>query len=96
MVAAMGRPIQVIAPPRVNGNGTASLGVVCLAAALQGWLRTRVTLVDRIILLAAGFLFVAPWPVGDLVALVLLGIVLGLQTLRRTQEMAPAPAASLD
>jgi TRAP transporter 4TM/12TM fusion protein len=83
-------------PQILLASGTAALGVVCLAAALQGWLRTRVTLVDRVILLAAGFLFVAPWLLADLVALVLLGIVLGLQTLRRTPEMTPAPAASLD
>src|SRR5687768_445388 len=83
-------------PQILLASGTAALGVVCLAAALQGWLRTRVTLVERVILLAAGFLFVAPWLVGDLVALALLALVLGLQTLRRTQEIAPAPAASLD
>ena len=31
--------------------GTAALGVVCLAAGLQGWLRRRATLVDRLLLL---------------------------------------------
>jgi TRAP transporter 4TM/12TM fusion protein len=83
-------------PQILLAGGTAALGVVCLAAALQGWLLKRVTLVDRVMLLAAGLLFVNPWLLGDLIALVLLGGVLGLQTLRRPPEMAPAPAASLD
>jgi TRAP-type uncharacterized transport system fused permease subunit len=83
-------------PQILLAGGTAALGVVCLAAALQGWLLKRVTLVDRVMLLAAGLLFVNPRLLGDLIALVLLGGVLGLQTLRRPPEMAPAPAASLD
>src|SRR5687768_4985291 len=83
-------------PQILLAAGTAALGVICLAAALQGWLRTRVTFVERVILLAAGSLFVAPWLLGDFIALVLLGGVLTLQTLRRTQEIAPAPAATLD
>jgi TRAP transporter 4TM/12TM fusion protein len=83
-------------PQILLAAGTAALGVICLAAALQGWLRTHVTFVERVILLAAGSLFVAPWLLGDFIALVLLGGVLALQTLRRPPEMAPAPAASLD
>src|SRR5687768_123942 len=83
-------------PQILLAAGTAALGVICLAAALQGWLRTHVTFVERVILLTAGSLFVAPWLLGDFIALVLLGGVLALQTLRRTQEIAPAPAATLD
>jgi TRAP transporter 4TM/12TM fusion protein len=83
-------------PQILVAAGTATLGVVCLAAALQGWLRNRATLVDRILLLVAGFLFVAPWLLGDLIALVLLAVVYVLQGLRRAPEMASAPAASLD
>ncbi|MGH7417903.1 MAG: TRAP transporter permease, partial [Candidatus Rokuibacteriota bacterium] len=71
-------------------GGTAALGVVCLAAALQGWLRTRTTLLDRAILFVAGFLFVAPWLLGDLIALVLLAGIYGLQGLRRAPEIVPA------
>jgi TRAP-type uncharacterized transport system fused permease subunit len=70
--------------------------VVCLAAGLQGWLRTRTTLVDRALLLAAGGLFVTPWIAADVAALIVLGLVLGLQTLRRVPPVAHARVASLD
>jgi TRAP-type uncharacterized transport system fused permease subunit len=83
-------------PVVLLASGTAARGVMCLAAALQGWLRARATLVDRALLLVAGFLFVAPWGVGDLIALGLLGATWALQGLRRAPEMTSAPAASLD
>jgi TRAP transporter 4TM/12TM fusion protein len=83
-------------PEILFAGGTAALGVVCLAAGLQGWLRTRATPVDRIVLFAAGFLFVAPWLLADLIALALLALTWGLQGLRRVPEIAPAPVASLD
>jgi len=76
--------------------GTAAFGVVCLAGGLQGWLRGRATIVERVMLLAAGFLFVAPWLLGDLLALLLFALTYGLQTLRRVPEVAPARTASLD
>jgi TRAP transporter 4TM/12TM fusion protein len=77
-------------------GGTAALGVVCLAAGLQGWLRSPTTLVDRAMLLVAGFLFVTPWALADVVALVLLGVTYALQGLRRAPEIARASAAPLD
>jgi TRAP transporter 4TM/12TM fusion protein len=83
-------------PQILLSGGTAALGVICLAAGLQGWLRSRATLVDRALLLAAGFLFVVPWLIADVAGLVLLTIVYGLQWQRRASEIAPAPAASLD
>ncbi|HEV8584818.1 MAG TPA: TRAP transporter permease [Methylomirabilota bacterium] len=83
-------------PEILLAGGTAALGVICLAAALQGWLRCRTTLLDRAVLIVAGFLFVAPWFVADVVALILFGAVYGLQGLRRVPEVAPATAASLD
>ncbi len=83
-------------PQILLAAGTAALGVVCLAAGLQGWLRRRATLVDRLLLFVAGFLFVAPWLLADLVALILLAVTYGLQGLRPAPEIAPAPAASLD
>ncbi|MGH6962389.1 MAG: TRAP transporter permease, partial [Dongiaceae bacterium] len=76
--------------------GTAALGVICLAAGLQGWLRGPATFVERGVLLVAGFLFVAPWLLADAIALALLAGTYGLQTLRRTPETAPARAATLD
>ena len=74
----------------------AGLGIFCLAAGLQGWLRCRATMLDRTLLLAAGILFVVPSLVADLGGLILLGLTWSLQSLRRASEIAPAPAASLD
>jgi TRAP-type uncharacterized transport system fused permease subunit len=69
---------------------------VCLAAGLQGWLRTRATIPDRLALLAAGGLFVTSSMLADVAALILLGIVLTRQTLRRVPAVAHAPAPTLD
>jgi TRAP transporter 4TM/12TM fusion protein len=74
----------------------AVVGVVCLAAGLQGWLRSRATPLDRVLLIAAGMLFVVPYALADVAGLLLLGLVWGRQSLRREPGVAPAPAASLD
>jgi len=83
-------------PQILLAGGTASLGVVCLAAGLHGWFRCRATLLERLMLLAGGFLFVTPWLLADTVALALLAMTYVVQGLRRAPEIAPAPAASLD
>ena len=74
----------------------AGIGIFCLAAGLQGWLRCRATVLDRALLVTAGFLFVVPNLVAGAGGLVLLALTWGLQSLRRASEIAPAPAASLD
>ena len=74
----------------------AAIGIFCLAAGLQGWLRCRATPLDRILLVTAGFLFVVPNLVAGAGGLLLLALTLSLQSLRRAPEVAPAPAASLD
>jgi TRAP transporter 4TM/12TM fusion protein len=74
----------------------AGIGVFCLAAGLQGWLRSRATPLDRALLIAAGLLFVVPWPVTSLAGLALLAATYGLQSARRRPGIVSAPAASLD
>ena len=74
----------------------AGVGVFCLAAGLQGWLRGRATPLDRFLLVSAGLLFVVPNLVADAAGLILLGLAWALQSLRRAPEIAPAPAPSLD
>jgi TRAP transporter 4TM/12TM fusion protein len=54
---------------------TATIGVVCIAAGLQGWLITKTTLVQRIILLATGFLMVDPGLITDTIGLISLALV---------------------
>jgi TRAP transporter 4TM/12TM fusion protein len=74
----------------------AALGVFCLAAGLQGWLRRRATALERALLIAAGILLVVPNLMADAGGLLLLALAWGLQSVRRASEIAPAPAASLD
>jgi len=74
----------------------AGIGVFCLAAGLQGWLRHRATALDRLLLVAASILFVTPNAVADVAGLLLLGLAWGLQSFRRAAGVAPATTASLD
>ena len=74
----------------------AALGVFCLAAALQGWMRCRTTPAERALLFAAAGLFIVPNVLADVAAVALLAAVYGLQWARRVPGIAPAPAASLD
>ena len=73
----------------------AGVGVFCLAAGLQGWLRRRATPLERALLITAGMLLVVPNLMADAGGLILLALVWILQSLR-APEIAPAPAASLD
>ena len=76
----------------------AGVGVFCLAAGLQGWLRVRASPLERAILIAAGGLLVAPNAMADVAGLVLFALVWTMQTMtmRRAAGVASAPAASLD
>jgi TRAP transporter 4TM/12TM fusion protein len=74
----------------------AGVGVFCLAAGLQGWLRRRATPLERALLITAGMLLVVPNLMADAGGLMLLALAWTLQSLRRAPEIAPAPAASLD
>ena len=74
----------------------AAIGVFCLAAGLQGWLRVRASPLERAMLIAAGGLLVAPNAMADVAGLVLFGLVWTMQTMRRAAGVASAPAASLD
>ena len=87
----IGSPLQIVlaAVPAIAG-------VFCLAAALQGWLRTHATLFERALLGAAAVLFIVPNLLADAVAVALVALAYGLQYLRRSPGVTPAPAASLD
>jgi TRAP transporter 4TM/12TM fusion protein len=83
-------------PEILGAFARAAIGIFCLAAGLQGWLRSRATPLDRTLLIAAGILFVVPNLLADLAGAVLLALAWGAQSLRRAPEIARAPAASLD
>ncbi|HEX9747595.1 MAG TPA: TRAP transporter permease [Methylomirabilota bacterium] len=74
----------------------AALGVFCLAAGLQGWLRRRATALERALLVTAGILLVVPNLMADAGGLLLLALAWSLQSVRRASEIVPAPAPSLD
>jgi TRAP transporter 4TM/12TM fusion protein len=80
-------------PDIVYAAAAAGMGVFCLAAGLQGWLRHRATALDRALLLAAAVLFVVPQPLANGGGLLLLATAYGLQAQRRAPEVASAPAA---
>ena len=87
---------RLVAGDPASPSREPALGVFCLAAGLQGWLRRRATALERALLIAAGILFVMPNLMADAVGLILLALVWGLQSPRRAPEIAPAPAPSLD
>src|SRR5213592_319370 len=62
---------------------TAAVGIVALAGGLQGWLFSRTSLAERIMLVVAGFLLVYPKALFDAVGFVLVVLVLVMQWLRR-------------
>ena len=67
---------------------TAAIGVAALAAGFQGWALKQTTMVERTMLLVAGFALVYPTMVADLVGIGLVLAALALQYLRNE----PAPA----
>jgi TRAP-type uncharacterized transport system fused permease subunit len=54
-------------------NLTAFIGVGVLAAGICGWLMRKTSGIERILLIAAGFILVYPNPVADLLGLSLAG-----------------------
>jgi TRAP transporter 4TM/12TM fusion protein len=66
----------------------ATLALVSLAAAAEGWLLEKTNALERTLLLAAGLLFVYPRPVFDAIGAVLLCAALVMQVLRRRRRTA--------
>ena len=66
------------------------VGVICLAAGLQGYLRDETKIWERLALLVAAICLIKPGLVTDVVGLALLAIVFAAQTLRRRVDRNPA------
>ena len=58
---------------------TACIGAICLAASLMGWLFSAASVWQRAVLFVAALLLIKPGVYTDIVGLVLLGIVAGVQ-----------------
>ena len=54
---------------------TATIGVVCLAAGLQGWFLTKTNIIQRIGLLVTAFLMIDPGLITDITGIAILAIV---------------------
>jgi len=63
---------------------TAAVGIIALAGGLQGWLWRRTTPIERVMLIAAGFMLVYPKAAFDVIGFALVVAVLVMQWLRRT------------
>jgi TRAP transporter 4TM/12TM fusion protein len=69
---------------------SASIGVVCLAASLFGWLFTLASPWQRVLLFIAALCLIKPGLYTDAVGLVLLAAVAAAQKLQRSKEVRPA------
>jgi TRAP-type uncharacterized transport system fused permease subunit len=67
---------------------TGMVGVVALAAALEGYFLRAATWFERALFLAAAFLLIDPGAVTDLVGLALLGVVIAIQKLWAPRTVA--------
>ncbi|SNT08782.1 TRAP transporter, 4TM/12TM fusion protein [Noviherbaspirillum humi] len=61
---------------------TAAIGIAAIAAGFQGWMWLRTTLVERIMLIVAGFALVYPGVVADIVGFGLVIVAVAMQFLR--------------
>jgi len=55
---------------------TASIGAVCIASGIQGWLLSKTTIIQRIILFVTAFLMINPGILSDLLGVVTLVLIL--------------------
>ena len=62
---------------------TAFMGIAALAGGVQNWLFRRCTLIERILLIAAGLLLVYPTPTADWIGLACMAVVVASQKLRK-------------
>ena len=69
---------------------TAAVGIAALAGGFQGWALIRTNLIERVMLLVAGFALVYPSVTADVVGFGLAMIVIVMQVLRRRSGLVPA------
>ncbi len=69
---------------------TGTVGTLCLAATVIGYLLRPASLVERAVLLAAALLLIKPGWETDLIGLALLGLVFAIQRMRPTSGAVPA------
>ena len=65
---------------------TSVIGLATMAAGINGWLFRKASLVERVLLVVAGILFIYPTTSPDFIAALMVAGVAAFQTLRK-----PAP-----
>ncbi|MEW6111722.1 MAG: TRAP transporter permease [Thermodesulfobacteriota bacterium] len=70
---------------------TGLLGTLCLAAAVQGWLLTRLPAIQRIVLFVAALTLIIPETITDVIGFGLLIVILGFQWVS-FKKRQPVPA----
>jgi len=70
---------------------TAAVGIAALAGGFQGWALIRTNLIERTMLIVAGFALVYPSVTTDVIGFGLAVIVMVMQVLRRRAGLSPAP-----
>jgi TRAP-type uncharacterized transport system fused permease subunit len=70
---------------------TASVGVVCLAASLFGWLFTLALAWHRVLLFIAALCLIKPGLITDAIGLVLLAVVVAAQLVTRRRAATAVP-----
>ena len=67
---------------------SASIGVIMLAGGLIGWFIWKTNIAERLLLVAGAVLLIKPGIYTDIVGLIFLGIVIGLQRARKKKDAA--------
>ena len=79
----IGLLLQAPAADVIRVSITAVIGLAAIASGINAWLFRRTTLLERIVLIAAGTLLIYPETSLDLIAVGLIGAVLAMQLLIR-------------
>jgi TRAP-type uncharacterized transport system fused permease subunit len=65
---------------------TSSIGVIVLSSGLQGYLLRKLNLIERLVMVAAGLLFIETGLVTDLAAILLVGVIMTFQYLQKRSQ----------
>jgi TRAP-type uncharacterized transport system fused permease subunit len=71
----------------IHVTATGFLGIAALACGVQGWMFRRTTLVERLMLIAAGLLLVYPAAAADVIGV---GLVVAVLVMQRVKSAAAA------
>jgi TRAP transporter 4TM/12TM fusion protein len=81
-------------PDTALALATGTLGTLCLAAGVIGYMIRPASLGERTLLVAAALLLIRPGAATDLVGVVLLAVVLAVQKMRPVRVQAPEPRSA--